>query len=229
MGSHRLSAIQKQLKVGKDNYNSFGKYAYRSASDILEAVKPLLMDDETITLDDEIVMVGDRHYIKATVTFHASDGDHTSHGWAREQKTKTGSDEAQITGGASSYARKYALCGLFAIDDSSDDPDRTNDHDKQQKPAPKQKAPARQQRAATTQRKAQAQQEADKGADGLSKARGVLNQAIERWAAANGADAKKAKAGITKRPDYEQTEAFYLKAAKEFEESTPGAEDAGQK
>ena len=117
-----LQIIQFRLKAPKGNYNSFGKYKYRSAEDILEAVKPLLNEENCVlTLSDEIVQVGDRYYIKATCTLVNSDGQivETS-AFARETETKTGMDASQITGTASSYARKYALNGLFCIDDTKD-------------------------------------------------------------------------------------------------------------
>ena len=117
-----LQIIQSKLKAPKANYNSFGKYKYRSAEDILEAVKPLLNEENCVlTLSDEIVIVGDRYYIKATCTLVNSDGQiiETS-ALAREEETKKGMDASQITGTASSYARKYALNGLFCIDDTKD-------------------------------------------------------------------------------------------------------------
>ena len=117
-----LQIIQSKLKAPKGNYNSFGKYKYRSAEDILEAVKPLLNEENCVlTLSDEIVQVGDRYYIKATCTLVNSDGQivETS-ALAREEETKKGMDASQITGAASSYARKYALNGLFCIDDTKD-------------------------------------------------------------------------------------------------------------
>lgn len=116
-----LITIQKELKAPKGNYNSFGKYKYRSCEDILEAVKPLLHREGcTLTLSDEPMLVGDRYYIKATATIH-KDAEHISvTGYAREEKDKKGMDESQITGTASSYARKYALNGLFLIDDTKD-------------------------------------------------------------------------------------------------------------
>lgn len=125
----RLSGIQKKLKAPKGQTNTFGGYNYRSCSDILEAVKPLL-DDATITITDELVMVGQRYYVKATCTFKSTEEEVSTTAYAREAESKKGMDLAQVTGAASTYARKYALCGLLAIDDSSDDPDRTNDHGK---------------------------------------------------------------------------------------------------
>lgn len=115
----KLAKIQKELKAPKDLRNSFGGYNYRSAESILEAVKPLL-DGAILTLEDEIVLIGDRFYIKATAIFQ--DGDYTKKttAFAREPLVKKGQDESQITGTASSYARKYALNGLFCIDDTKD-------------------------------------------------------------------------------------------------------------
>lgn len=114
-----LSTIQKALKVAKTNDNSFGGYKYRTCADILEAVKPLLPDGYCVTLSDEIVMLGDRYYVRATASLVGSVGASVT-AFARESFTKKGMDDSQITGAASSYARKYALNGLFAIDDTKD-------------------------------------------------------------------------------------------------------------
>jgi hypothetical protein len=115
-----LNKIQKELKAPKGQTNDFGKYKYRSCEDILEAVKPLL-GDCMLTLSDEIVMLGDRFYVKATATLFTDDSDKVSvSAFARESFDKKGMDSAQITGAASSYARKYALNGLFCIDDTKD-------------------------------------------------------------------------------------------------------------
>ena len=117
----KLINIQKDLKAPKGNYNSFGKYKYRSCEDILEAVKPLLAREGcTLTLTDEIVLIGDRYYIKATARI--SDGVDLKFvtAYARESDEKKGMDSSQVTGTASSYARKYALNGLFLIDDTKD-------------------------------------------------------------------------------------------------------------
>lgn len=117
----QLKAIQTELKAPKGQYNSFGKYKYRSCEDITEAVKPLLAKHEaTLTLSDELVLIGNRYYIKATAKLTSSDGPVSATAYAREPETKKGMDESQITGTASSYARKYALNGLFAIDDAKD-------------------------------------------------------------------------------------------------------------
>jgi len=116
---NRVSVIQLTLKAPKGQYNTFGKYSYRNCEDIVEAVKPLL-GGLVLTISDELQAVGDRVYIKATATL--TDGEHSisNSAFAREAATKKGMDEAQITGGASSYARKYALNGLFCIDDNKD-------------------------------------------------------------------------------------------------------------
>lgn len=118
-----LSQIQKALNVPKAHHNKFGGYNYRNCEDILEALKPLLDEDDKFSLTDEIILVGDRFYIKATASFNA----HSTSGFAREALTKKGMDESQITGTASSYARKYALNGLFCIDDAKD-MDKRNKH-----------------------------------------------------------------------------------------------------
>ncbi len=129
-----MQSIQAELKAPKGQTNKFGGYTYRSAEDILEAVKPLLSKyDCFLTVSDDIVEVGGRVYVKATATVTESHSDPiaVTTAFAREAETKKGMDEAQITGSASSYARKYALNGLFAIDDTKD-PDATNRHGKDQ-------------------------------------------------------------------------------------------------
>ena len=117
-----LVSIQQELKAPKGQYNSFGKYHYRSCEDILEAVKPLLGKYNCfLNVSDQIEMVGDRIYVKATATLTNSEGKSvTSTAFAREQENKAGMDMSQLTGSTSSYARKYALNGLFCIDDTKD-------------------------------------------------------------------------------------------------------------
>jgi hypothetical protein len=124
-----LIQIQKELKVPKNQMNKFGNYRFRSAEDIIEAAKPIChKNDCALTISDEVILIGDRIYVKATATLHKKDGDYiATTGYAREEEVKKGMDAAQITGSASSYARKYALNGLFAIDDTKD-ADATNDH-----------------------------------------------------------------------------------------------------
>lgn len=124
-----LSHVQVELKAPKNLYNSFGRYKYRNAESILEAAKPLCAKYGcTLTVSDEVILIGSRYYIKATATVQDKDGNAASAtALAREDETKKGMDGAQITGTSSSYARKYALNGLFCIDDTKD-PDSDEYH-----------------------------------------------------------------------------------------------------
>lgn len=125
-----LIAIQSELKAPKGQTNKFGGYNYRSCEDILEAVKPLLAKhNAALTLSDEIVRIGDDTFVKATATFYSSSDPVSVSAFARHPRDKKGMDDSQITGATSSYARKYALNGLFCIDDTKD-ADATNDHGK---------------------------------------------------------------------------------------------------
>lgn len=126
--TEHLARIQKELKAPKGQFNKFGNYKYRSCEDILEAVKPLL-EPCALTLDDDIVSIGSRIYVKATATLRLGSHTLSSSAFAREEENKKGMDSAQLTGSCSSYARKYALNGLFCIDDTKDS-DSTNDHGK---------------------------------------------------------------------------------------------------
>lgn len=140
----KLQEIQHKLKAPKGQYNNFGKYKYRSCEDILEAVKPILYEVGcTLTLTDTVELIGDRYYIKATAWLKGEDTDEVVTAYAREAETKTGMDASQITGTASSYARKYALNGLFCIDDTKDaDTDEYAEQTrKEKKTAPEQKKP----------------------------------------------------------------------------------------
>lgn len=123
-----LSKIQKEMKAPKSQFNAFGKYKYRSCEDILEAVKPFL-NGAVLYISDEMVLIGERYYIKATATLRNGDEAVSVTAYAREEAEKKGMDSSQITGAASSYARKYALNGLFLIDDTKDS-DATNEHGK---------------------------------------------------------------------------------------------------
>lgn len=189
----KLVAVQTALKAPKGQFNKFGGYKYRSCEDILEAVKPLLLEQGLqLTITDEPVEVGGRIYIKATAT--VTDGSETAtvSGYAREAETKKGMDESQITGTASSYARKYALNGLFLIDDTKD-ADATNDH---QKP----KAAAKPQ-------------------DGELKAAKVrLWHALQNYAAEHGGIADQLLEGVRKRPGAQMDSPEWLEdVASEFE------------
>lgn len=126
--TQKLATIQQKLKAPKGQYNSFGKYAYRNAEDILEAVKPLCAETGTVVLlSDEIINIGNRFYVKATVALVDAETQTqlSVSAYAREEEEKKGMDGSQVTGASSSYARKYALNGLFAIDDTKDS-DTTN-------------------------------------------------------------------------------------------------------
>lgn len=133
-----LAAIQFKLNVPKTGYNNFGKYKYRSAEDILASLKPLLADQNcALTITDKTEMVGNRIYIVSTATLFNQNGDSISTtAMAREEDDKKGMDASQITGAASSYARKYALNGLFAIDDTADADKLNTPSDYTAKPAP---------------------------------------------------------------------------------------------
>lgn len=126
----KLMNVQNELKVPKNNKNTFGNYKFRNAEDILEALKPLLKKhNATVIITDDVVTTGNRYYIKATVKFIDTETGETieTSALAREEENKKGMDSSQITGSTSSYARKYALNGLFAIDDTKDS-DTTNKH-----------------------------------------------------------------------------------------------------
>lgn len=136
-----MATIQSSLKAPKGQTNKFGGYKYRSCEDILESVKPHLKKHGLVlTITDDITEVGGRVYVQATATVHNDEGHSVSTtGFAREEENKKGMDASQITGSASSYARKYALNGLFCIDDTKDS-DATNSHGRT---APAKKAPAK--------------------------------------------------------------------------------------
>ena len=130
----KLMNIQANLKAPKGQYNSFGKYSYRNAEDILEALKPLLKDYKaTVTLKDDLLLIGDRYYLQATATFTDIESGESVivTSLAREEETKKGYDVSQLTGSTSSYARKYALNGLMLIDNSELDPDSINTFEKE--------------------------------------------------------------------------------------------------
>ena len=132
----KLMNIQYELKCNKSQYNSFGRYAYRSSEDILEAVKPLLYKYKaTLVINDDIVLIGDRFYVKATskITDIETGECVESTAFAREDESQKGMSSAQVTGSVSSYARKYSMNALFAIDDNKDD-DAINMHGKDIKP-----------------------------------------------------------------------------------------------
>lgn len=201
----KLVAVQAALKAPKGQFNKFGGYKYRSCEDILEAVKPLLLEQGLqLTITDEPVEVGGRIYIKATAT--VTDGSETAavSGYAREAETKKGMDESQITGTASSYARKYALNGLFLIDDTKD-ADAANDHQKP-KAAPKPKQAPKPKAAPQPQ-----------GGE-LKAAKVRLWRALQNYAAEHGGIADQLLEGVKKRPGAQMDSPEWLEdVASEFE------------
>lgn len=134
-----LARMQSLIKAPKGQYNTYGKYKYRKAEDIMEAAKPICNSmGYSLTLQDEVVLIGDRFYIKAIAMLDNNNGSvFISTAYAREEDSKKGMDAAQVTGSSSSYARKYALSGLFSLDDNAD-PDQANPNDlkKAEVPAP---------------------------------------------------------------------------------------------
>lgn len=140
----KLAIIQQELIAPKNQFNSFGKYNYRSCEDILEGLKPCLKKvNAAVTVTDEIVLVGERYYVKATAILHDAEGAGkiVNTAYAREEDSKKGMDASQVTGATSSYARKYALNGLFCIDDVKDADTRDN---RQKEAAEQKKADAEQ-------------------------------------------------------------------------------------
>lgn len=189
-----LLAVQSELKAPKGQYNSFGKYSYRSCEDILEAVKPLLAKHGlTLTIQDEPTMVGDWHYIHASACLRKGDELVIASAYAREPKEKKGMDDSQISGTASSYARKYALNGLFLIDDSKDadalPPDAQKGAQKKQKQDVKPFNEPPKQRAW---------------------------RMIQQFAKNTGLDAKAIADGVAKRDDFKDTDEYWNAIADEF-------------
>ena len=134
--TEKLSKIQSELKAPKGQYNKFGNFFYRSCEDILEGLKPLLKSTKTaLTISDEIIYIGDRYYIRATAALYDQESGETvsTRAYAREPDKRQGMDASQVTGSASSYARKYALNGLFCIDDNKD-PDASAQAQEEEKP-----------------------------------------------------------------------------------------------
>lgn len=208
--SEKLGRVQSELRAPKDQYNSFGKYSYRSCESILEAVKPLLKEEGlTLTLSDDVQEVGGRVYVKATATASDAEGcSVSSTAYAREAKEKKGMDEAQVTGAASSYARKYALNGLFAIDDAKD-ADATNRHGRE---TPS-KAP---------QSRSKATNAGSPDAD-VAKAKQRLWSALKAFAAESSLDAKKLAEEVFAAEGAEPNSPGWLTAmAAEYEMMTKG-------
>lgn len=177
-----LITIQSELKAPKTQVNRFGGYKYRKAEDILEAVKPLLAKQKcTLIICDDIVMVGNRIYVKATATIKNEKGEfEQTTGWAREEETKKGMDGSQITGASSSYARKYALNGLFAIDDNADS-DTTNTGQQDNHHLAAQLTAQTQQQPQATAKAAQPQYHPDNLAEALEMVKRCVNRDNIKW------------------------------------------------
>lgn len=218
----KLAEVQVALKAPKSQYNSFGKYAYRSCEDILEAAKPLCFENGLLlTITDEVIDFkrsyrvagsledGTALFVKATATVRDLETSHmiSANAYAEIETEQKGMTAPQMTGSASSYARKYALNALFCIDDTKDDDTRSN-------------APESRKTYSNGKTPAQAKETAQKGATELQTAKADLAHAIDAWAARNNADAKKAKQGVMKRPDYDpESVQFFRDAKREFEEA----------
>ncbi|MBQ0113381.1 MAG: ERF family protein [Bacteroidales bacterium] len=161
---NKLNHIQTTLKAPKDKHNNFGNYDYRSCEGILEAVKPLLAETGLVlTVSDEMVDVGGRIYVKATATIYDGESEIKNTAYAREEESKKGMDASQLTGSTSSYARKYALNGLFCIDDNRD-ADETNTHGKEDNQFAKEVS---KEKARETREKNKKVEEASKSEEGL--------------------------------------------------------------
>ena len=207
----KLVKVQAKLKAPKNQYNSFGKYKYRNCEDILEAVKPLLEDlDLSLTLTDQIeVKENGRTYVKAQATLFDGEGQIFTTAYAREPESKKGMDESQVTGASSSYARKYALNGLFLIDDQKDADNMDNSAQTASKPAKAKAKPATANKPVT---------------DGAKK---QAIDAIGRYCELHNTDKKAKWEGIKKRPNYADTAEFwtgiYAEFNKDIEETMKGA------
>ena len=206
----KLLKVQAKLKAPKNQYNSFGKYKYRNCEDILEAVKPLLAEQGlTLTLSDYIeVKENNRTYVKTVATI--TDGKDTIEvcAPAREAESKKGMDDSQVTGAASSYARKYALNGLFLIDDTKD-ADSLNDGSNTTSTPSTTKATTKTTTKAKTQTKPAAK---------VSDIKQKASEIVHRYCELHNGNEKEIKNGILKRPDYSDTDTFWQKIYNEFNE-----------
>jgi hypothetical protein len=222
----KLRAIQCKLIAPKNQYNSFGKYHYRSCEDILEAVKPLLSEQGlTLRIHDEIVQMGNRYYVKAVVTItHDFETFLESTAFAREEEDKKGMDGSQITGAASSYARKYALNGLFLIDDTKD-ADTLDNTTKIPQKAPE---PARQEQQKTDTDDKQLQMQKDIGGWLVEMYGGILEaerqlELLTEWTSKEGKKiaGKKSVFDLAVKPNLKgqtQTSVIHNQVKKKYEE-----------
>ena len=191
-----IRAVQIDFNAPKSRYNSFGDYYYRSAEDMEAGLKPLLHKyGMTMLIDDEVVMIGDRFYVKATVSIHKGDDVVQGHGYAREVEQKTKSDPAQITGMASSYARKYALGGLFLVDDQPD----ADAQDNKEHSEPQSITDHERNRAVIR-----------------------LKEAIHKWCEKNGSTVDEQIEIIKSRNDYMDSAQYYNRVAYQYEQGING-------
>ena len=203
----KLVKAQSKIKAPKNQWNSFGKYNYRNAEDIQESVKPILADlGLALTLSDTVVQVGERYYVQATASVSDGIGELRVTAFAREDESRKGMTESQVTGCASSYARKYALGGLFLLDDTKDDDSGQPATQATQKPAV--------QKPTATPRKT-------KQAEALSTIEKQFAKTLQRWCELNGSDFKKMGAGVKSRPDFERSIPYYTKLIQEFSAEFP--------
>lgn len=195
----KLVAVQAKLKAPKNQYNNFGKYSYRNCEDILEAVKPLLNEQGLVLIltDDIEVKENGRTYVKAKACLFDGQNEIYTYAYAREPESKKGMDDSQITGATSSYARKYALNGLFLIDDQKDADNMVN----------RAQAP----RNTASKPKAQAPQ-----VDELAQVKAQAWAVIQRWCELNDANAQTTAEGIKKRPEFKDNKEFWTTICNEF-------------
>lgn len=176
----KLSKVQEKLYAPKDKTNDFGKFSYRNAEDILRAVKPLLANEGlAVTMTDNVENVGNRFYVKSTANVTESKtGESVSvTAWAREPEMRKGMDAAQVTGSSTSYARKYALCGLFAIDDGTQDIDIADNRTEEQKQRDKEEQERKEREKKQREKKQQEQkQQAKKAAPGDTTERATVSE-----------------------------------------------------
>lgn len=203
----KLVKAQTEIKAPKNQWNAFGKYKYRNAEDIQESAKPILADlGLALTLSDTVIQVGGRYYVQATASISDGIGELRVTAFAREDESRKGMTESQVTGCASSYARKYALGGLFLLDDTKDD----DSGQTSSQPAPKQ---------AVLKPTATSQQ--DVQLEALLRIEKQFAKTLQRWCELNGSDFKRMGAGVKSRPDFERSIPYYTKLIKEFSAEFP--------
>ena len=202
----KLVKAQTEIKAPKNQWNAFGKYKYRNAEDIQESAKPILADlGLALTLSDTVVQVGERYYVQSSASVSDGIGELRVTAFAREDENRKGMTESQVTGCASSYARKYALGGLFLLDDTKDD-------DSEQQTTQATPKPAVQKPTTTPQQE---------NLEALLRIEKQFAKTLQRWCELNGSDFKRMGAGVKSRPDFERSISYYTKLIKEFSAEFP--------